>query len=76
MWLPVYIKDFNQNVFDRDFDPFSEASPLDKYHSQDIRPSATTDHKGCFTRAYESLKNVLANPAVVFQNLQAQQNFH
>ena len=28
------------------------------------------------TRAYESLKNVLANLAVVFQNLQAQQNFH
>ena len=29
-----------------------------------------------FTRAYESLKNVLANLAMVFQNLQAQQNFH
>ena len=28
------------------------------------------------TRASESLKNVLANLAVVFQNLQAQQNFH
>ena len=28
------------------------------------------------TRASESLKNVLANLAVVFQNLQAQRNFH
>ena len=28
------------------------------------------------TRASESLKNVLASLAVVFQNLQAQQNFH
>ena len=28
------------------------------------------------TGAYESLKNVLANLEVVFQNLQAQQNFH
>ena len=28
------------------------------------------------TRASESLKNVLANLVVVFQNLQAQQNFH
>ena len=28
------------------------------------------------TRAYESLKNVLANLAVVFQNLLAQQNVH
>ena len=28
------------------------------------------------TRAYESLKNLLANLAVVFQNLQAQQNLH
>ena len=28
------------------------------------------------TRAYESLKNVLANLSVVLQNLQAQQNFH
>ena len=28
------------------------------------------------TRASESLKNVLSNLAVVFQNLQAQQNFH
>ena len=32
--------------------------------------------KNVETRAYESLKNVLANLAVVFQNLQAQQNFH
>ena len=30
----------------------------------------------CLTRASESLKNVLANLAVVFENLQAQQNFH
>ena len=29
-----------------------------------------------FIRAYESFKNVLANLAVVFQNLQAQQHFH
>ena len=28
------------------------------------------------TRAYESLKNVVANLAVVVQNLQAQQNVH
>ena len=28
------------------------------------------------TRASESLKNVLANLTVVFQNIQAQQNFH
>ena len=32
--------------------------------------------KPWLTRASESLKNVLANLAVVFQNLQAQQNFH
>ena len=32
--------------------------------------------KPWLTRASKSLKNVLANLAWVFQNLQAQQNFH
>ena len=32
--------------------------------------------QGHLTRASENLKNVLANLAVVFQNRQAQQNFH
>ena len=32
--------------------------------------------KPWLTRASESFKHVLANLAVVFQNLQAQQNFH
>ena len=33
-------------------------------------------HKPGETRASESLKNALENLAVLFQNLQAQQNFH
>ena len=55
-----------------------------KDHGQQTRPSENfagpvdfeTPRPDCTTRASESLKNVLANLAVVFQNLQAQQNFH
>ena len=45
-----------------------------KDHGQQAR--ASENFAGPVARASESLKNVLANLAVVFQNLQAQQNFH
>ena len=48
-----------------------------KDHRQQARASENFAGPVDFeSRAYESLKNVLANLAVVFLNLQAQQNFH
>ena len=60
-----------------------------KYNSRDTRKNVIASllcivltvpclnfQKPWLTRAFESFKNVLANLAVVFQNLQAQQNFH
>ena len=40
------------------------------------RPDLPVHFLNFQTRASESLKNVLANLAVVFQSLQAQQNYH